>query len=261
MQNFIHFYFILFIQSIMSILVENISKTFGNYQALSQVNLEIKNGSLVGLLGPSGSGKSTLLRILAGLEIPDSGRIWLEGQDATNFPLQQREIGFVFQNYALFPHLTVAKNISFGLDIRNIEINLKKQRVQELLQLVQLEKFADRYPHQLSGGQRQRIALARALAVEPKVLLLDEPFAALDAKIRKQLRGWLRNLHQEISITTVFVTHDHQEAMELAHEIVLLDNGRIIQVGSPNEIIDYSPDNSSNRFRNTSNSFSFSFPG
>ena len=199
MQNFIHFYFILFIQSIMSILVENISKTFGNYQALSQVNLEIKNGSLVGLLGPSGSGKSTLVRILAGLEIPDSGRIWLEGQDATNFPLQQREIGFVFQNYALFPHLTVAKNISFGLDIRNIEINLKKQRVQELLQLVQLEKFADRYPHQLSGGQRQRIALARALAVEPKVLLLDEPFAALDAKIRKQLRGWLRNLQDRKS--------------------------------------------------------------
>jgi sulfate transport system ATP-binding protein len=225
----------------MSILVENISKTFGNYQALSQVNLEIKNGSLVGLLGPSGSGKSTLLRILAGLEMPDSGRIWLEGQDATKFPLQQREIGFVFQNYALFPHLTVAKNISFGLDIRNIDINLKKQRVQELLQLVQLEKFADRYPNQLSGGQRQRIALARALAVEPKVLLLDEPFAALDAKIRKQLRSWLRTLHQQISVTTVFVTHDHQEAMELAHEIVILDDGRILQVGSAHEIIDYSP--------------------
>jgi sulfate transport system ATP-binding protein len=236
----------------MSILVENISKTFGNYQALSQVNLEIKNGSLVGLLGPSGSGKSTLLRILAGLEMPDSGRIWLEGQDATKFPLQQREIGFVFQNYALFPHLTVAKNISFGLDIRNIDINLKKQRVQELLQLVQLEKFSDRYPNQLSGGQRQRIALARALAVEPKVLLLDEPFAALDAKIRKQLRSWLRTLHQQISVTTVFVTHDHQEAMELAHEIVILDDGRILQVGSAHEIIDYAPDISTNLFRNTS---------
>ena len=230
----------------MSILVENISKTFGNYQALSQVNLEIKNGSLVGLLGPSGSGKSTLLRILAGLEIPDSGRIWLEGQDATKFSLQQREIGFVFQNYALFPHLTVSKNISFGLDIRNIDINIKKQRVQELLQLVQLEKFADRYPHQLSGGQRQRIALARALAVEPKVLLLDEPFAALDAKIRKQLRSWLRTLHQQISVTTVFVTHDHQEAMELAHEIVILNDGRIIQVGNAHEIINYSDDIATN---------------
>lgn len=235
----------------MSILVENISKTFGNYQALSQVNLEIKNGSLVGLLGPSGSGKSTLLRILAGLEMPDSGRIWLEGQDATKFTLQQREIGFVFQNYALFPHLTVSKNISFGLDIRNIDINLKKQRIQELLQLVQLEKFADRYPHQLSGGQRQRIALARALAVEPKVLLLDEPFAALDAKIRKQLRSWLRTLHQQISVTTVFVTHDHQEAMELAHEIVILNNGRIIQVGNAHEIINYSDDMSTNLFRSS----------
>lgn len=230
----------------MSILVENVSKTFGTYQALSQINLEIKNGSLVGLLGPSGSGKSTLLRILAGLEIPDSGRIWLEGQDATKFPLQQREIGFVFQNYALFPHLTVAKNISFGLDVRNIDITLKKQRVNELLQLVQLEKFADRYPHQLSGGQRQRIALARALAVEPKVLLLDEPFAALDAKIRKQLRSWLRTLHQQIPVTTVFVTHDHQEAMELAQEIVLLENGRIRQVGNAHEIIEYSSDFSPN---------------
>lgn len=236
----------------MSILVENISKNFGNYQALKQVNLEIKNGSLVGLLGPSGSGKSTLLRILAGLEIQDSGRIWLEGQDATKFPLQQREIGFVFQNYALFPHLTVAQNISFGLDVRNIDINLKKQRVNELLQLIQLEKFADRFPHQLSGGQRQRIALARALAVEPKVLLLDEPFAALDAKIRKQLRSWLRTLHQQISLTTVFVTHDHQEAMELAHEIVILDQGRILQVGSSHEIIDYSTDISTNFLRHVS---------
>ena len=235
----------------MSILVENVSKTFGNYKALTQVNLEIKNGSLVGLLGPSGSGKSTLLRILAGLEIPDSGRIWLQGQDSTGLSLQEREIGFVFQNYALFPHLTVSKNISFGLDIRNIDFSLKKQRVHELLQLVQLENFADRYPHQLSGGQRQRIALARALAVEPKVLLLDEPFAALDAKIRKQLRSWLRTLHQQISVTTVFVTHDHQEAMELAHEIVILDNGRILQVGSAHEIIDYSSSISTHSFLNT----------
>lgn len=223
----------------MSILVENISKHYNTFQALDRVNLEIKNGSLVGLLGPSGSGKSTLLRVMAGLEQPDSGRIWLEGQDATSLSLQQREIGFVFQNYALFPHLNVAQNISFGLDIRNIDLDLKNQRVQELLQLVQLEKFATRYPHQLSGGQRQRVSLARALAVEPKVLLLDEPFAALDAKIRKQLRYWLRNLHHQISVTTVFVTHDYQEAMELAHEIVILDRGRIIQTGTAQEIVDY----------------------
>lgn len=223
----------------MSILVENISKNFGNFQALNQVNLEIKTGSLVGLLGPSGSGKTTLLRVMAGLEKPDSGNIWLEGENATNLNLQQREIGFVFQNYALFPHLTVSQNISFGLDIRNIEEPLKKRRVYELLEFIQLEKFADRYPHQLSGGQRQRVALARALAVEPKVLLLDEPFAALDAKIRKQLRHWLRTIHHQISVTTVFVTHDHQEAMELAHEIVLLDRGTIAQIGTPCELSDH----------------------
>jgi sulfate/thiosulfate transport system ATP-binding protein len=222
----------------MSILVENISKTFGTFQALNGVNLEIKNGSLVGLLGPSGSGKSTLLRIIAGLETADLGRIWLEGQDATTLSLQDREIGFVFQNYALFPHLTVSENISFGLDIRKITKELKKNRIQELLQLIQLESFADYYPHQLSGGQRQRVALARALAVEPKVLLLDEPFAALDAKIRKQLRHWLRNLHHQISVTTVFVTHDQQEALELAHEIVVLDRGQIAQIGNAQEIAD-----------------------
>lgn len=223
----------------MSILIENISKKFEQFNALNQVNLEIKNGSLVALLGPSGSGKSTLLRVLAGLENPDAGRIWLNGQDTTNVPLQKREIGFVFQNYALFPHLTVSQNIAFGLEIRDINSNRKIQRVQELLQLMQLEKFADRYPNQLSGGQRQRVALARALAVEPKVLLLDEPFAALDAKIRKQLRNWLRNLHQHISVTTVFVTHDHVEAFELAHEIVVLENGNIVQIGTPQEIIDH----------------------
>lgn len=222
----------------MSILIENISKKFENFQALNQVNLEIKNGSLVALLGPSGSGKSTLLRVLAGLENPDGGRIWLDGQDTTNFRLQEREIGFVFQNYALFPNLTVSENIAFGLEIRNINTQRKLQRVNELLQLMQLEKFSDRYPNQLSGGQRQRVALARALAVDPKVLLLDEPFAALDAKIRKQLRNWLRNLHQHISVTTVFVTHDHIEAFELAHEIVVLEKGNIVQIGSPQEIID-----------------------
>lgn len=223
----------------MSILIENISKRFENFHALNHINLEIKNGSLVALLGPSGSGKSTLLRILAGLENPDTGRIWLDGQDTTQLPLQKREIGFVFQNYALFPHLTVAENIAFGLEIRNIDILQKKQRVQELLQLMQLDHFIERYPSELSGGQKQRVALARALAVEPKVLLLDEPFAALDAKIRKQLRQWLRNLHQHISVTTVFVTHDHIEAFELAHEIVVLENGNIVQIGSPQEIIDH----------------------
>lgn len=227
----------------MSILIENVSKTFGTFEALKRVNLEIKNGSFVALLGPSGSGKSTLLRVMAGLENPDSGRVWLSGQDATFIKLQQREIGFVFQNYALFPHLTVTENISFGLDIRNIDESLKKQRVQELIQLVQLERFANRYPMQLSGGQRQRVALARALAIEPKVLLLDEPFAALDAKIRKQLRQWLRALHNQLSLTTVFVTHDHQEALELAHEIVVLERGQIIQIGNPQEIIDHPANN------------------
>lgn len=223
----------------MSILVENVSKSFGSFQALDRVNLEIKNGSLVGLLGPSGSGKSTLLRILAGLEKPDSGRIWLEGQDATKIKLQEREIGIVFQNYALFPQLTVYENIAFGLDVKEIPSNLKRKRVTELLKLMQLEKFGDCYPNKLSGGQRQRVALARALAVEPKVLLLDEPFAALDAKIRKQLRYWLRELHQQISVTTVFVTHDHSEAMELAQEIVILENGRILQIGTAQELSDH----------------------
>ena len=223
----------------MSILVENISKSFGKFRVLDRVNLEIKTGSLVGLVGPSGSGKSTLLRVLAGLEKPDSGRIWFEGQDSTNLELQKREIGFVFQNYALFPHLTVSENISFGLNIRDIEPDFKNRRIQELLKLIQLEKFAERYPNQLSGGQRQRVALARALAVEPKILLLDEPFAALDAKIRKQLRYWLRDLHTEISVTTVFVTHDHQEALELAHEIAVLENGQISQIGNAQEISDH----------------------
>ena len=193
----------------------------------------------MGLLGPSGSGKSTLLRVLAGLDKPDSGRIWLEGQDATQMKLQEREIGFVFQNYALFPQLTVSENIAFGLDVKKINPILKKKRIQELLTLMQLEKFGDSYPSQLSGGQRQRVALARALAVEPKVLLLDEPFAALDAKIRKQLRSWLRELHHQISVTTVFVTHDHSEAMELAQEIVILENGKISQIGSAQELSDH----------------------
>jgi len=200
---------------------------------------KVKNGSLVALLGPSGSGKSTLLRLLAGFETADSGRIWLNGQDTKYVELEKREIGFVFQNYALFPHLTVSQNIGFGLDIRSINIVIKEKRVRDLLRLMQLENLADRYPNQLSGGQCQRVALARALVIEPKVLLLDGPFSALDAKIRKQLRNWLRNLHQHISVTTVFVTHDHHEAFELAHEIIVLDEGNIVQMGTPQEIIDH----------------------
>ena len=211
----------------MSILVENLSKKFGTFKALDHINLEIKTGSLVALVGPSGSGKSTLLRIIAGLDYPDKGRIWLAGRDATFLSIQEREIGFVFQNYALFKHMTVYQNIAFGLDIRNTDSFTISNRVNQLLQLIQLEKFTNRYPNQLSGGQRQRVALARALAIEPKVLLLDEPFGALDVKVRKELRNWLRRLHEEVPVTTIFVTHDHQEALEVANEIVVFEKGRI----------------------------------
>jgi sulfate transport system ATP-binding protein len=223
----------------MSILIENVSKYFGNFCALDHVNLEVKAGSLVALVGPSGSGKSTLLRMIAGLEVPDEGRIWLSGREATYAPIQKRHIGFVFQNYALFKHLTVAENIAFGLEVRQADLVQIQSRVRDLLQLIQLEHIADRYPSQLSGGQRQRVALARALAVEPKVLLLDEPFGALDARVRKELRSWLRRLHEEMPVTTVFVTHDQQEAMEVAHEIVVFNQGRLEQVGSPQEIYDH----------------------
>lgn len=223
----------------MSILVENVSKRFGTFCALDHVNLEVKAGSLVALVGPSGSGKSTLLRMIAGLEVPDEGRIWLSGREATYAPIQKRNIGFVFQNYALFKHLTVYENIAFGLNVRHATAAQIQARVRDLLQLIQLEHIADRYPSQLSGGQRQRIALARALAVEPKVLLLDEPFGALDARVRKELRSWLRRLHEEMPVTTVFVTHDQQEAMEVAHEIVVFNQGRLEQVGSPKEIYDH----------------------
>ena len=220
----------------MSILIENLSKRFGNFLALDHVSLEIKTGSLVALVGPSGSGKSTLLRIIAGLDFPDEGRIWLTGRDSTYLSIQEREIGFVFQNYALFKHMTVYYNIAFGLDIRFATSHIIRNRVKQLLQLIQLEKFADRYPNQLSGGQRQRVALARALAIEPKVLLLDEPFGALDIKVRKDLRNWLRRLHEQVPITTIFVTHDHQEALEVANEIVLFQQGRIEQLGNPQDI-------------------------
>ncbi|MFN6513863.1 MAG: sulfate/molybdate ABC transporter ATP-binding protein [Nostoc sp. CreGUA01] len=222
----------------MGIVVENVSKQFGSFKAVDEVSLEIKSGSLVALLGPSGSGKSTLLRLIAGLEMPDSGKILLTGKDATYQTVQERNIGFVFQHYALFKHLTVRQNIAFGLEIRKVQPKKIKGRVEQLLELVQLSGLGDRYPSQLSGGQRQRVALARALAVEPEVLLLDEPFGALDAKVRKDLRAWLRNLHDEVHVTTVFVTHDQEEAMEVSDEVVVMNKGRVEQVGTPAEIYD-----------------------
>ncbi|MBD2663645.1 sulfate ABC transporter, ATPase subunit [Richelia sinica FACHB-800] len=222
----------------MGIVVENVSKRFGSFQAVEQVNLEIKSGSLVALLGPSGSGKSTLLRLIAGLEMPDSGKIYLTGKDATHQSVQERNIGFVFQHYALFKHLTVRQNVAFGLEIRKVAKKKIAGRVEQLLELVQLHGLGDRYPSQLSGGQRQRVALARALAVEPNVLLLDEPFGALDAKVRKDLRAWLRRLHDEVHVTTVFVTHDQEEAMEVADELVVMNQGKVEQIGTPAEIYD-----------------------
>lgn len=222
----------------MGIAVEDVSKRFGSFQAVEQVSLDIKSGSLVALLGPSGSGKSTLLRLIAGLETPDSGRIWITGNDATHQSVQNRSIGFVFQHYALFKHLTLRQNVAFGLDIRKTPKLKVKARVEELLNLVQLGGLGDRYPSQISGGQRQRVALARALAVQPQVLLLDEPFGALDAKVRKDLRGWLRRLHDEVHVTTVLVTHDQEEAMEVSDEIVVMNKGRVEQVGTPAQVYD-----------------------
>ncbi|NJM21147.1 MAG: sulfate ABC transporter ATP-binding protein [Richelia sp. RM2_1_2] len=223
----------------MGILVENVCKQFDSFKAVDNVSLEIKSGSLVALLGPSGSGKSTLLRLIAGLEMPDSGKIWLTGKDATYQSVQERNIGFVFQHYALFKHMTVRKNIAFGLEISKAPKAKIKARVEQLLDLVQLSGLGDRYPSQLSGGQRQRVALARALAVEPKVLLLDEPFGALDAKVRKDLRAWLRRLHDEVHVTTVFVTHDQEEAMEVSDQVVVMNKGQVEQIGTPAEIYDH----------------------
>ncbi len=223
----------------MGILVQDVSKQFGNFKAVDQVNLEIESGSLAALLGPSGSGKSTLLRLIAGLETLDTGKIWLTGKDTTHQSVQERNIGFVFQHYALFKHLTVRKNIAFGLELRKVPKKKVQARVEELLELVQLTGLGDRYPSQLSGGQRQRVALARALAVEPQVLLLDEPFGALDAKVRKDLRAWLRRLHDEVHVTTVFVTHDQEEAMEVADKIVVMNKGQVEQVGTPAEVYDH----------------------
>jgi len=224
----------------MSIEVRNLHKTFGNFTALNNVSLDFPTGELVALLGPSGCGKTTLLRIIAGLENPDNGSVLFHGEDATDVHVRERNVGFVFQHYALFRHMTVFDNVAFGLSVRPKETRPSKEeikrRVHELLELVQLDWLADRYPHQLSGGQRQRIALARALAVEPKVLLLDEPFGALDAKVRKDLRRWLRRLHDELHITSIFVTHDQEEAMEVADRIVVLNKGKIEQIGSPDDI-------------------------
>ncbi len=222
----------------MSIDISNVNKRFGDFVALDDVNVSLPTGQLTALLGPSGGGKSTLLRIIAGLERADTGTITIEGVDATRTAPQKRNVGFVFQHYAVFKHMTVAKNVAFGLEIRNRPKAEIADRVDELLKLVHLSQFAHRLPSQLSGGQRQRMALARALAIQPKVLLLDEPFGALDAKVRKELREWLRRLHDEVPVTTVFVTHDQEEALEVADEIVVINEGRIEQVGTPDQLYD-----------------------
>ncbi len=224
----------------MSIEVRNVNKQFGAFRALNDINLDIHSGELVALLGPSGCGKTTLLRIIAGLETPDSGSIVFHGEDVSRHDVRDRKVGFVFQHYALFRHMTVFDNVAFGLRMKprgeRPNETIIRQKVHELLDLVQLDWLADRYPEQLSGGQRQRIALARALAVEPKVLLLDEPFGALDAKVRKELRRWLARLHEDVHLTSVFVTHDQEEAMEVADRIVVMNKGVVEQIGSPAEV-------------------------
>ena len=222
----------------MSIKISGVGKRFGDFVALSDIDLDIPTGELTALLGPSGGGKSTLLRIIAGLELADTGTVEIEGRDTTRLPAQKRNVGFVFQHYAAFRHLSVAGNVGFGLKIRKRPKKEIAAKVDELLALVHLSQFANRLPSQLSGGQRQRMALARALAIEPSVLLLDEPFGALDAKVRKELRTWLRRLHDEVHVTTVFVTHDQEEALEVADQIVVINDGRIEQVGTPEELYD-----------------------
>jgi sulfate transport system ATP-binding protein len=224
----------------MSILIQNVSKRFGSFVALDDVSLEVESGSLLALLGPSGSGKTTLLRIIAGLEVADRGTVFQHDEDVTRHSARDRQVGFVFQHYALFRHMTVAQNIAFGLKVRPRRSRPSRtqirDKVRELLRLIQLEGLEHRYPSQLSGGQRQRVALARALAVEPRVLLLDEPFGALDAKVRKELRTWLRRLHDELHVTTIFVTHDQDEALELADQVVVMNHGQIEQRGTPDDV-------------------------
>ncbi|WP_375088260.1 sulfate/molybdate ABC transporter ATP-binding protein [Peribacillus sp. RS7] len=224
----------------MSIIIENVTKYYGSYQALQNINMEIKSGELVALLGPSGSGKTSLLRIIAGLEQAENGKILFNEENYTHKHVKDRNVGFVFQHYALFRNMTIFDNIAYGLKVRPRKIRPSKkvieQKVTELLQLVKLEGYKDRYPSQLSGGQRQRVALARALAVEPNILLLDEPFGALDAKVRKELRRWLRRLHDEFNVTSVFVTHDQEEAMDVADRVVIMNEGKIEQIGTPEEV-------------------------
>ncbi len=227
----------------MSIEVKNINKRFGQFVALDNVSLNFPAGELTALLGPSGCGKTTLLRIIAGLEQPDAGQVLLDGEDASARHVRERQVGFVFQHYALFKHMSVFENIAFGLrvkprNVRPSEAQIREQ-VKKLLELVQLDWLADRYPPQLSGGQRQRIALARALAVEPRVLLLDEPFGALDAKVRKELRRWLRRLHDELHVTSIFVTHDQEEALEVADQVVLMNKGKVEQIGPPGDVYNH----------------------
>ena len=227
----------------MSIEIRNVSKNFGSFQALGDVSLDIESGELVALLGPSGCGKTTLLRIIAGLETADTGSILFSGEDTTDVHVRERQVGFVFQHYALFRHMTVFENVAFGLRVKPRALRPSdaqiKEKVHSLLNLVQLDWLADRFPSQLSGGQRQRIALARALAVEPKVLLLDEPFGALDAKVRKELRRWLRRLHDDLNVTSIFVTHDQEEALEVADRVVLMNQGKVEQIGSPQQVWDH----------------------
>ncbi|PQO94737.1 sulfate ABC transporter ATP-binding protein [Massilia phosphatilytica] len=227
----------------MTIEVQHIRKQFGQFTALDDVSLKFADGELTALLGPSGCGKTTLLRIIAGLEFPDAGRVLLDGDDASNRHVRERQVGFVFQHYALFKHMTVFENVAFGLRVKPRKERpseaVIREKVKKLLELVQLDWIADRYPPQLSGGQRQRIALARALAVEPRVLLLDEPFGALDAKVRKELRRWLRQLHDELHVTSIFVTHDQEEALEVADQIVLMNKGHIEQLGTPSDVYNH----------------------
>jgi len=223
----------------MSILIKGVSKNFGSFKALDNVSLEVPDGDLLALLGPSGSGKTTLLRIIAGLEVADTGTVLYQDEDVTHHSARDRKVGFVFQHYALFRHMTVAENIGYGLKVRKTPKAQIRDRVDELLKLIRLDGFGNRYPSQLSGGQRQRVALARALAAQPRVLLLDEPFGALDAKVRQELRQWLRRLHEDIHVTSIFVTHDQEEAFEVANTVVVMNEGKIEQTGSPDEVYHY----------------------